>query len=100
MPAPPRFSVVVPLYAPAFGIPFIAGSIPLPAARLSIVSLRIAGVVLIVAAIALVRAAPTWARGVYRIGIGCTDVAGYCIERGFARPFRCIDAPSGVLQKN
>jgi len=56
--------------------------------------------VLIVAAIALVRAAPTWARGVYRIGIGCTDVAGYCIERGFARPFSCIDAPSGVLQKN
>jgi hypothetical protein len=72
-----------------------------PAARLAIVPLRAAGVLLIVAAIALVRVAPAaWARSAYRAGIGCTDVAGYCIERGFARASSPVDAPNDVLQRN
>ena len=46
--------------------------------------LRLAGPALILAAMALVRRRPGFAQAVYRAGVGCTDVSGYCGERACA----------------
>ena len=46
--------------------------------------LRLAGPTLIVAAMALVRRWPGFAQALYRVGVGCTDVSGYCGERACA----------------
>jgi hypothetical protein len=46
--------------------------------------LRLAGPALILAAMALVRRWPGFAQTVYRVGVGCTDVSGYCGERASA----------------
>ena len=55
------------------------------AATLAALPLRAAGPALIVAAMALARRFPALARVVYRGGIGCTDVSGFCIERSIGR---------------
>jgi hypothetical protein len=52
--------------------------------------LRLAGPALILAAMALARRWPARAQALYRAGVGCTDVSGYCGERAstrFARHF-------------
>jgi hypothetical protein len=53
------------------------------AAALAALPLRVAGPALIVAATALVRRAPALAANLYRIGVGFTDVSGYCFERAW-----------------
>ena len=53
------------------------------AAALAALPLRVAGPALIVAAMALVRRAPALAANLYRIGVGFTDVSGYCFERAW-----------------
>ena len=47
--------------------------------------LRLAGFALILAAMALARRFPAAAQALYRVGVGCTDVSGYCGERASAR---------------
>ena len=47
--------------------------------------LRLAGFVLIVAAMALAGRFPVGAQAVYRAGVGCADVSGYCGERASTR---------------
>lgn len=54
-----------------------------PAALASALPLRIAGPALILLAMALVRGFPACAQAVYRWGVGCTDVSGFCAERSF-----------------
>jgi len=56
---------------------------PWPAAMLAIVPLRVAGPLLIVVAMALVRTLPRIAATTYCLGVGCTDVSGFCVERAF-----------------
>ena len=64
---------------------------PAPAAALAIVPLRAAGQLLIVVAMALARALPRIAATTYRLGVGSTDVSGFCVERAFGRR-RCAVA--------
>jgi hypothetical protein len=52
--------------------------------------LRLAGLVLILAAMALARRWSTFAQTLYRMGVGCTDVSGYCGERASTRFARHI----------
>ena len=52
-------------------------------AMLAALPLRVAGPVIILAAMALVGRFPALAGKIYRVDIGCTDVSGYCIERGW-----------------
>ena len=65
---------------------------PAPAAALAIVPLRAAGPLLIVVSMALARAFPRLAVTIYRLGVGCTDVSGFCVERAFGQRHR--GAPS------
>lgn len=51
------------------------------AALLAAVPLWIAGPALIAVAMSLVRRFPGSAQAVYRCGVGCTDVSGFCLER-------------------
>ena len=60
------------------------------AALVATIPLRLAGTMLILAAMALARRWSGFAQAVYRVGVGCTDVSGYCGERAsadFARWF-------------
>lgn len=54
---------------------------PKLAARVAALPLRIAGPVTIVLAMAIVRRFPNFAAKVYKIGMGITDVSGFCAER-------------------
>jgi hypothetical protein len=57
------------------------------AAGLAAVPLRIAGPAAILVATALVRRMPATASKLYRVGVGFTDVAGFCLERSRLRGF-------------
>jgi hypothetical protein len=48
------------------------------------IPLRLAGPMLIATAMLLARRAPTLAGGLYLLGVGCTDVAGFCSDRALA----------------
>jgi hypothetical protein len=54
------------------------------AASLAALPLRVGAPIAILAAMALVNRFPRAAETIYRIGIGCADVSGFCLERGFA----------------
>ena len=69
---------------------------PAPAAALAIVPLRAAGQLLIVVAMALARALPRIAATTYRLGVGSTDVSGFCVERAFGRPRRAVASQHGA----
>ena len=58
------------------------------AAAATALPLRIAGPAVIAAAMLLVRRMPTLAGRLYVLGVGCTDVAGFCIERAMPRARR------------
>jgi hypothetical protein len=55
------------------------------AATLAALPLAIAGPALFLVAIALIRGLPAWGTSIYHAGVGCTDVSGYCVERGLGR---------------
>ena len=52
--------------------------------------LRVAGPAAILLAIAIVRRVPAQAHALYRVAIGMTDVAGYCLERSAWRTRRSV----------
>jgi len=56
---------------------------PALGARLALAPLIVTGLVSILAAIALQPVTQRLAGNLYRVGIGCVDVAGFCIQRGF-----------------
>jgi GT2 family glycosyltransferase len=53
------------------------------ASTIAALPLRVAGPLTIVLATGLVRRAPRLAAGLYRTGVGLTDVSGYCAERAW-----------------
>ena len=69
---------------------------PAPAATLAVVPLRVAAPLLIAVAIALARALPRLAATIYRIGVGCADVSGFCVERAFGERQRPVSAQLGA----
>ena len=54
------------------------------AAAAAAIPLRLAGPTVIATAMLLARRVPTLAGRLYLFGVGCTDVAGFCIDRAFA----------------
>jgi hypothetical protein len=71
-----------------------------PAAALAAMPLRIAGPLLILMAMSLVRILPRVAAGIYRTGVGFTDVSGFCAERAFGQRGRLGLGPDNASDVN
>jgi len=67
-----------------------------PAAAVAVVPLRIAGPLLILISMSLAWVLPRVAAKIYRVGVGFTDVSGFCAERAFGERRAVVPARSGA----